>query len=98
VLERKDWSPESLRDLRPPAPPHQILYSVALDVRTAVAVQPDHQSIAQPHTTIQVFSSTPFAPNIVGTQVRATVRLEGDTTGSRWWISDIRIRGEADTP
>ena len=98
VLEPKVWSPESLRDLRPPAPLEQTLYSVTLDVHAAAAKQPDLQSLAQPRTMIQAFSSTSFPPNIAGKDVRATVKLEGDTTGSRWWISDIRIRVEADTP
>lgn len=89
VLDRKTWSPEALRALRPAVRPDVTLYSFTIAVRSSAPARADLPSAAPVGATLEVFSTTPLPGDVVGHVISATVEERGDTRASRWWISDI---------
>lgn len=93
VVDQKTWAPGTLRGSGPPVRPGVTLYSLTIAVQTSVPARPDVPSVADPGTTLEVFSMTPFAADLVGRTIVATVEERGDTRAGRWWISDIELWG-----
>jgi hypothetical protein len=85
------WPPGSLAKTLPPVASGETLHSVTLEI---VASQPEGSeldSLAVPGAVVEAFSQTPLRSDLVGKQVKATLKLRGDTRGVRWWISNIRL-------
>lgn len=90
VVRQMTWPPGTLDNVRPPVRPNQTLYSLTITIETAEPEGSDVSSIAPVGTTIEAFSSAPFPADVTGKRIEATLKLMGDTQGSRWWISDLR--------
>jgi hypothetical protein len=92
VLKYAIWPPGLLKNTLPPVLPERTLYSYQIEIHTVEPAQPGLESYAQPGTAIDVFSLDALASQLVGTEIRATVTLTGDTRGVRWWISNIEVK------
>jgi hypothetical protein len=74
----------------PPVPPDQTLYSLTLEIHASDPEHSDLDSLAVPGAVIEAFSPEVLASDLVGTKLQAIVTLSGDTSGVRWWISNVR--------
>ena len=92
VRQRAVWPPGSLAGIRPAVRPDRTLYSLTFEVITSAAAAPTVEALARPGSVIEVFSSEPFADDLMGTTVSAVVELTGTTEGTRWLVSEIAPR------
>lgn len=90
VLKDSLWPPGSLENTLPPVPPDQTLYSVTLEIHASDPERSNLDSLAVPGAVIEVFSPEVLASDLVGKKLQAVVTLTGDTSGVRWWISNVR--------
>jgi hypothetical protein len=90
VLKDSLWPPGSLENTLPPVPPDQTLYSVTLEIHASDPERSNLDSLAVPGAVIEAFSPEVLASDLVGKKLQAVVTLTGDTSGVRWWISNVR--------
>jgi len=92
VLRRTVWPPGSLLNVRPAVRPDQTLYSLTIVIQGAAPENPGLPSLARPGITVEAFSSETLAADLAGKEITATVKLSGNTQGTRWQIADIHLR------
>ena len=90
VLNYSLWPPGSLKNTLPPVPPDQTLYSLRVEIHTSGPENPGFPSLARLGMVIEAFSSDLLARGLVDKKIEATLKLTGDTSGVRWWISNVR--------
>lgn len=97
VIKYTVWPPGSLGGTRPAVRPNQTLYSLVLEIQTSAPVQADLSSVAEPGSVIEAFSFDVLPAGLMGKMIEAIVQLTGDTMGTRWQVSNIRVldRGSA---
>jgi hypothetical protein len=70
--------------------PGLIVYSFTLEIHSSQKLSAQLDSFAKSGDVLEVFSMDVLAPELVGKQIRAILRLEGDTSRVRWWISQVQ--------
>jgi hypothetical protein len=91
VLKHSVWAAGSLPTPLPPVPPDKVLHSLTVSIVSSAEQAPERRNLAQPGTTVEAFSCAPLAPNLVGRKIEGILMLTGDTRGTRWWVSGIRV-------
>lgn len=89
VLARKVWPPGSLENVRPLVQPDQTFYSVRVRLTASDYVSPDLDHLAPAGRTLELFTLKPLFPDVAGKTIHATIKLIGDTNGSRWMIEQL---------
>lgn len=90
VLKHSVWPPGSLHGPLPPVPADQTLYSLRVEIHTSAPENSELPSLARNGIVIEAFSSDLLASGLVEKKIEATLKLTGDTSGVRWWISNVR--------
>jgi hypothetical protein len=91
VIKRSVWPPGSLANVVPAVRPDRTMYSVTIQIETSAPAIPSVSSLAQVGSVIEAFSSEKLPEELVGKKIGAVLELTGNTQGTRWVISEIRV-------
>ena len=90
VLKASIYAPGSLRNARPPIDSDQVFYSLLVSVVSSVEDQPGQRNMAAPGLTIEVFLCSASGSDLTAKRIEATLTLTGGTSGTRWWLTNLR--------
>jgi hypothetical protein len=90
VLHYSVSPPPAPRDT-PPVHPEHVRSSLTIIILASADQSLGQSNLAVPGSTVEALSCGALSPGLTGKRIEAILTLTGDTQGTRWWISNVRV-------